>query len=302
LLTVKAHQLYQDIILLKAHLTDILPQYDTNTNLLLSQPYLTTGQASLPGPIDSHLDRSLNNPVLNHSPIQPNIDLIEKFIDSPVLSSYLKALATSLHQSKNFQFYTDGSLQRDPKFIDSMGIGWISAQHKELTFSTSAILWPSSTKAEMLAYLTTLMVAPVIASVTLVTDSAATIDDMANLQEMMHQSIRKREKIPNFPIWMTIAYTIEALDLKVTMIKIKAHSRDRLNEWADKLAKDATFSALQLNLHYTKLPDLNLVIVCNHLIIENSSRRCIKQLQDAGHFHNYLQLQRNTAIKTLTEL
>ncbi len=43
------------------------------------------------------------------------------------------------------------------------------------------------------------------------------------------------------------------------------------------------------------------MIACDYLNIETSSRRCIKQLQDAQHFHQFLQLHRNAAIKTLTE-
>jgi len=61
---------------------------------------------------------------------------------------------------------------------------------------------------------------------------------------------------------------IEVLDLTVKMVKVKAHSDDRLNDQADKIAKEAACKASRLNLNYTKIPGLNLVLACNHLIIE----------------------------------
>ncbi len=140
MLPVKAHQLYQTIILLKAHLLDLLPQYASNSNLLPSQIHSPAGPSPLPGPLYSHLTSHLDRPVCSPSPIQKNIDLIDQFIDSPVLSNQLKTLASSLHQNKDQLFYTDSSLQRNPDRIDSMGIGWISANQEELTFSASAIL------------------------------------------------------------------------------------------------------------------------------------------------------------------
>ncbi len=81
-----------------------------------------------------------------------------------------------------------------------MGVAWICANNENLTFSVSAVLWPSSIKAEMLACFAALIVAPVKVKITIFTDSAATIAGMVKLKEMMQLSVRKREKIPNFLI------------------------------------------------------------------------------------------------------
>src|SRR6266540_3809869 len=86
------------------------------------------------------------------------------------------------------------------------------------------------------------------------------------------------------------------------MVKVKAHSGERFNEQADKLAKAAAFSTPRINLRYTNIPGLNIVLACNHLIVEASSRKSIKQLSEAHSFHQYLQLQRNSDVLTLTEL
>src|SRR6266542_1845060 len=93
--------------------------------------------------------------------------------------------------------------------------------NKALEFSASAILWPSSTKAEMLACFTALLVTQVKAKVTLYTDSAATITGFDQLANFMNLSVRKKEKIPNFQIWLTIVHMIEVKSLAIKMVKSK---------------------------------------------------------------------------------
>src|SRR6266498_265567 len=100
---------------------------------------------------------------------------------------------------------------------------------------------------------------------------------------------------------MTISYIISLLDLTVTLIKVKAYSDDRLNKQADKLAKKATFSTSKLILKYMNILDLRFILTYDHLNIKASSRHCVKQLHNAQHFYQYLQLYRNNKIKTLSE-
>ncbi len=117
----------------------------------------------------------------------------------------------------------------------------------------------------------------------------------------MQLSVRKREKTPNFQIWMTIAHIIYSLDLHVQLIKVKAHSGDRLNDKADKLAKEAAVKAPKLNIKYLNLPGLSVVLTCDHLLIEKSSRKSIKHIFDTKAFYDTLQLGRHDDLKTLTE-
>jgi len=126
------------------------------------------------------------------------VELIDQLIDSPVLSHNLKAVATSLRSDNDIQFYTDSSLQRNSTHIDQMGLSWVVVNNKAFEFSAFAVLWPSSTKAKMLACLTALLVVPVQAKITIYTDSAATIMGFNQITEFMNLSVRKREKIPNF--------------------------------------------------------------------------------------------------------
>src|SRR6266498_3672691 len=137
----------------------------------------------------------------------------------------------------------------------------------------------------MLACLSALIVATPKAKVTIYTDSATTIDSFAKLDHFMQLSVCKKEKTPNFQLWMTIDYIIKALDLTVTMIKVKAHSGDPLNDRADQLAKTAALSTSRLNLIYTNLPGLSLTLTYDHLILETSSRRSVKQIYHAKYFY-----------------
>ena len=99
-------------------MTDLLPQYNSITNLS-PQPPSNSIISSAHGLIDSHLDRYLHS----IPPNQVSTALIDHFIDSPVLSHQLNDLAASLINSQELQFYTDGSLQRALNFIDSIGLG-----------------------------------------------------------------------------------------------------------------------------------------------------------------------------------
>jgi len=173
-----------------------------------------------------------------------------------------------------------------------MGLGWICVNDETKRFKASAILWPSSTKAEILACFTALTTAPNRAKVTLHTDSTATIDGFRRLPELKRLSTRKREKIPNYPVWLLISYVIDQLNLVVKLVKVKAHSGDRLNDKADTLAKEAVSTGPRLNINIAAIPDLRLFMACDQLEIEASSRRCIKQLHDAHNLYGLLQLHR----------
>ncbi len=119
MLLIKSHQIYQDITLLKHNLSDLLSQYETNTNL--SSPNfqlpLTTDKTSKDSSrnIDSNSSNSLSHTLV--------VALIDQFIETSVLSYNLKEIARTLNQGEHLHFYTDGSLQRHPSSIDVMGLG-----------------------------------------------------------------------------------------------------------------------------------------------------------------------------------
>jgi len=67
----------------------------------------------------------------------------------------------------------------------------------------------------------------------------------------------------------------------------------------DKLAKSA-ISAPLLTIDYTKIPSLYLLLQCDYLPIESSSHKAIKQLNESFHFHDFLQLIRNSSLNILS--
>ncbi len=123
------------------------------------------------------LDRTVDSHFSHRCNLDCNDKLIELIIEAPELIGALKQIAKVLRPLNDVQFYTNSSLQRQPSSIDTMGLGWINVNQENVYFSASAILWPSSTKAEMLACLSALIVAAPKAQVTLFTDSVATRQD-----------------------------------------------------------------------------------------------------------------------------
>ena len=81
-----------------------------------------------------------------------------------------------------------------------MGFERIILNNEHIEFSASAVLWPSSTRAETMACLMALLVVLTQAKVTIYTDSAATIAGFNQIDNIMNLSVRKREKIPNYQI------------------------------------------------------------------------------------------------------
>jgi len=92
---------------------------------------------------------------------------------------------------------------------------------------------------------------------------------------------------------MTIHFIISFLQLSVSFVKVKAHNSNWLNDKADALAKEAVILVPRLVINYEKLSELWLFLTYDHLSIEASSKRTIKQLFCVRNFHQHLQLNRN---------
>ncbi|PKY36323.1 hypothetical protein RhiirB3_458661 [Rhizophagus irregularis] len=74
----------------------------------------------------------------------------------------------------NLEFYTDGSLKTDDD-NPRMGFGWLFTTDIDLNieFASATDQWASSTRAEIMAVLTCLIVCPPNSSVKIFTDSLA---------------------------------------------------------------------------------------------------------------------------------
>src|SRR5260363_199279 len=112
-------------------------------------------------------------------------ELIESSLESSEVTQELCTIRQELASQKSICFYTDGSLlngEEDPE-KRRMGLGWVAiksekekAPRQELAEFKGAIRdWSSSTRAELAAIWSALLVAPRKAAVTICTDSAAAI-------------------------------------------------------------------------------------------------------------------------------
>ncbi|CAG8688016.1 17214_t:CDS:2, partial [Rhizophagus irregularis] len=135
------------------------------------------------------------------------------------------------------EFYTDGSLLR---YNDSsiMGFGWILTNdiNLDLKFSGKTVEWASSTRAEIFAILTCLIICPPNSHVTIFTDSQCAIDTYYSLQHYK-MTPRRLQKLNNVLLWQAIKWIIQSLNLTIKLNKVQAHSGNTYNDIADTLAK-----------------------------------------------------------------
>src|SRR5688572_12225705 len=99
--------------------------------------------------------------------------------------------------------------------------------------------WPSSTRAEAAAIYAALTVAPPSSRVSIYTDSQSAVDCLRLCNSSTYSNSRLYYKTTNFELWAIIERTIFSKKLDVTAIKVKGHSGNFNNDYADSLANSA---------------------------------------------------------------
>ena len=177
-----------------------------------------------------------------------------------------------------------------------MGGAWIESDdphNNQCTFTCKD--FASSSRAEAFAILAALVTAPVRCHVTICTDSMVCIQQMENIKKSP-----KWEKMTNQIIWSFISWTIQTLKLSLSMIKVKAHSGDPLNELTDKLAK-SSYKYDSPNLTISgDFRTQHTTVMWSNIIIEKPHREFIKQVYQARYFNRFMSLNRNSTIMSLT--
>jgi ribonuclease HI len=174
----------------------------------------------------------------------PGIQAIEENISSLDYQTTLKreyVLNCSKENNNNFQFFTDGSLGKTKDQVIKMGVSWIQSQGPNIgrKFSAGISNWPSSYRAESAAIFLVTLVVPEYCNVEIVTDSQNCIDTFSRLSKPDVKRTAKRwMKEKNWLLWARIIDTIQKKHISVRLSKIKAHSGNKFNEIADKLAKE----------------------------------------------------------------
>ena len=122
---------------------------------------------------------------------------------------------------KTYTFFTDGSMKKQENQAE-MGIGWVQIENNEEInkFNAKTKGWPSSTRAEMIAILTTLLVTKNSSILNIHTDSQNTIN-IFNSYKYKYTNYRSYIKLENQIIWELIFQVIKILDLDVILHKLK---------------------------------------------------------------------------------
>ncbi|PKY35031.1 hypothetical protein RhiirB3_455340, partial [Rhizophagus irregularis] len=108
----------------------------------------------------------------------------------------------------------------------------------EYSVYSSLFLWPSSTRAEIVAIFLALLTAPENSNVTIYTDSLGAIN---SINSTFDSTTRKWLKKTNNLIIIKIIMLIRKASINIKLVKIKGHSGIIGNDIADKLAKNGQY-------------------------------------------------------------
>ncbi|CAB4417105.1 unnamed protein product [Rhizophagus irregularis] len=138
--------------------------------------------------------------------------------------------------------------------------------------------WPSSSRAEAAAVYAALTVTPPNSTIKIYTDSQTAIDRLRLYAFSSYTNSRIYYKTTNFELWAIIERLILSKCLNVIPIKVKAHSNNYWNDFADSLANTAyTSSSAILISGMDQASPYDFILVYDDVICESNSRRLFKQ-------------------------
>lgn len=173
-----------------------------------------------------------------------------------------------------------------------LGVGWIHIDDDvEIhNFNARAWGWPSSTRAEIIAILTTLLVVKNSSDIKIYTDSKNTVN-IFNSYKQRYNNYRSYIKLENQILWELIFKVIEMLDLNVILYKVKAHSEDRWNDRADIEAnKGREGNLVSVNNSYS---NYNYQLQYYNINIDTNPRNFIKKMNNIVTQKEFELLNRN---------
>lgn len=224
-------------------------------------------------------NNNINCTTFHSTILKENFNLINNILLPSSIHSSFFSLVNLTSSLNRLEFYTDGSLSR---YNDSsiMGFGWIltSDINLDVKYSGKTADWASSTKAEIFAILTCLIICPSNSHVTIYTDSQCAIDTFNSLHHYK-MTPRRFQKINNNLLWQTILYIIKRLNLTIKLIKVQAHSGDKYNDMADALAKSGCDKQDIISISPITVKTVKGYIMFNdELIIDRNIRKTTKKI------------------------
>ncbi|PKY55160.1 hypothetical protein RhiirA4_474444 [Rhizophagus irregularis] len=222
-----------------------------------------------------------------------NIERVNSLLRYIHLSEYrnvLLEIANSLKQESDIEIYTDGSMKNMTTSEITMGCAFIISAPIEWIFNCSIEDNLSFNKAELMAVLLSIMVCPKAANVIIYSDSQWVINIFENLYYSTINEI-ERSKINYKILWLCLFKIIGINNLKVKIIKVKAHSDCDYNKKVDILAKAG--AKKNTILIEDKFLLHNGTICWRGMPIERNPILMIKGIKDAQVIEEFLTLQRN---------
>ncbi|CAB4487947.1 unnamed protein product [Rhizophagus irregularis] len=135
-----------------------------------------------------------------------------------------------------------------------MGTGWVILNNKDeviLECNSSITDWPSSTRAELGAILSAILVLQTGQKANIITDSQAAIDSINHTRTNLTNGKNKTRtwcKCNNYSIVSSIINLIDSKQLEIKLVKVKGHSGVKGNEEADRVAKNNTKKPTCINI------------------------------------------------------
>ncbi|GET64523.1 RNA-directed DNA polymerase from mobile element jockey-like [Rhizophagus irregularis DAOM 181602=DAOM 197198] len=210
------------------------------------------------------------------------------------------ALPLATPPDNHYCFYTDGSLINLGTPDVSMGWSWVQVLDGAGFFQSIAAHahgiihnWPSSTRAEIAAIHAALTVTPPFSTVTIHTDSQSAINGLRLCATSSYSNSRLYYKTTNFELWAIIERLISSKSLSVTAVKVKGHSGNFYNDYADSLANSAhTSSSAILLSDLDQVSPHDFVLNYDDVLCESNPRRLFKQYSQMLWMHRLTRLSR----------
>ncbi|RHZ88214.1 hypothetical protein Glove_25g74 [Diversispora epigaea] len=239
--------------------------------------------------LESTLSVSPLQPFLHHQVL--NMTTKKKFLEkwfntTETIIDNLLTAAEKVDALNSYSVYTDGSNQ-DFDGHNIMGLGWVipisDDTRDDIEFRCTTEFFPSSTKAEIMALITAIAIAPVNCKVEILSDSQGAINIFNNILNNSLGKNKKNEISNNNNMILTLVaqQIIKELKLQISLVKVKAHSGIKYNELADCLAQVSTISPFQdpqISINSYSLNQLKVIPRWKNITLDYSIKIATKKL------------------------